>query len=268
MTADASASIPTSKHKLPDEVTHLDLIKTFAVIVMIIDHIGYYFFPEQEWFRAIGRIGFPVWFFMVGYARGRELSNKLLIGALILLVANLALQLPLFPLNALVTIIFLRLLIDRFMDLILRTRYVFWLSAILLVLFYMFSNMITEYGTIAMMFAVAGYLTRHKDKVETQSFMTNVDYILFMVLCFSSFCVLQTAQFGFNEIQSIFMAVLTGATMFVLAVMRPMVFPEISHEPQKTILQFMGRRTLEIYVAHLLLFKVMMVLFHYIGFYS
>lgn len=158
-----TASAPNPQHKtLPTEVTHLDLIKSFAVIVMIIDHIGYYFFPEQEWFRAIGRIGFPVWFFMIGYALSRELPGKLLVGALVLLVANIGLDLPLLPLNALFTIILLRMLIDPFMDIVLRSRYIFWLSAILLVLGYVLSNLITEYGTIALLFAVAGYLTRHR----------------------------------------------------------------------------------------------------------
>lgn len=253
---------------LPEDVTHLDIIKSLAVVIMIIDHIGFYFFPEQDWFRAIGRIGFPVWFFMVGYALGRDLSNKLLIGALIIMVTNIILQMPVFPVNALVTIILLRLLLDPIMNAILHSRYIFFLAAIVMALFYFFSNMIVEYGTIALLFAVAGYLTRHKAAVMANSFMQEADYLLFMVFCFASFCILQTAAFGFNEAQAIVMALMTGIVMVVLATMRPMVFPQISHEPQKSVLQFMGRRTLEIYVAHLVLFKVAVFILYRLGLYS
>ena len=66
---------------LPKDLTSHDLLKAFAVIIMVIDHAGYYFFPDQEWWRAIGRIGFPIWFFLVGHARGRVISRKLIIGA-------------------------------------------------------------------------------------------------------------------------------------------------------------------------------------------
>jgi len=257
------------QHKiLPQEVTHLDLIKSFAVLVMIVDHIGYYFFPEQGWFRAIGRIGFPVWFFMIGYALSRELAGKLCVGALVLLAADIGLRLPIFPLNALFTIILLRLLIDPFVGVILRSRYIFWLSAILMALSYVFSNLITEYGTMALLFAVAGYLTRHRESVHANSFMTDVDYRLFMIFCVVSYCFLQTAQFNFVETQIIVISMSVAVMMFVLSNMRPMVFPKISVVPRGTVLKFMGRKTLEIYVAHLLLFKVIAVLLMNIGFYS
>ena len=91
--------------KLPVEVTYLDILKTVAIILMIIDHIGYYFFPENYWFRAIGRACVPVWFFLIGYANTRELPNRLLIAALILALADLILFQRVFSLNILVSFI-------------------------------------------------------------------------------------------------------------------------------------------------------------------
>lgn len=253
---------------LPDEVTLLDILKSFAVIFMIIDHIGYYFFPDELWFRAIGRASFPVWFFLAGYALSRELPGKLLMGALIVLVADIVLGLNVLPFNVLFTFILIRILIDPFMELVLRSRYIFWLSAILMTMFYIFSNMITEYGTIAMLFAVAGYATRHRNELVEKNFLTDVDYTLLMVFSFVSYCLMQGAQFGFSEAQGIVVAVLVGASMLVLGNIRHIPVPVITAQPQKKILQFMGRKTLEIYVAHVVLFKVMMVVFNYLGFYS
>lgn len=244
--------------QLPSTVTHLDIIKTIAVIVMVIDHIGMYFFPDISWFRAMGRIGMPVWFFMVGYARGRDLPNRLLIGALILAVADIVLFNRVFPMNALVTIIILRFVIDYVMEFVLRSRYLFVLSSILLALFYVATNFVVEYGTLALIFACLGYLTRHKNKVMEVTFMTNKDYIGFAIATFIAFCLFQNAQFGFDDIQFAMMGILTFICMGILMTMRPMIFPQIKSRMMIVSLQYCGRKTLDIYVAHLLLFKVIL----------
>jgi hypothetical protein len=222
--------------ELPSLVTHLDIIKTIAVIVMVIDHLGMYFFPDITWFRAIGRIGMPVWFFMVGYARGRDLPNRLLIGALVLAVADIVFFNRVFPMNALVTIIALRFTIDLIMGFILRSRYIFVLSSILMTLFYVATNLVVEYGTLALM----------------------LDYVGFSILTFVAFCLFQNATFQFDDIQFAMMGILTFACMAILMTMRPMTFPQIKGGMVVRVLQYCGRNTLDIYVAHLLVFKVIL----------
>ena len=44
------------------------MIKTIACILMLIDHIGLFFFPEIEVLRIVGRFAMP--FFAYGIARG------------------------------------------------------------------------------------------------------------------------------------------------------------------------------------------------------
>jgi peptidoglycan/LPS O-acetylase OafA/YrhL len=244
--------------KLPTEVTLLDALKTFAVIIMIIDHVGLYFFSDEEWFRAIGRVGMPIWFFMAGYALSRDLPNKLLIGALILSVCDFVLFQRTFPFNALATIILIRMLIDPMMNFITRSRYIFVIGCVLLVLFYVATNMVFEYGTLAFLFAVMGYLVRHRDKVMKLTFMRKYDYYFVYAITFFGFCLLQNAQFGFNDIQFIVMMFVTAIVMGILINLKPMTFPQIKGQPQKQFLQFCGRRTLEIYVVHLVVFKVIL----------
>src|SRR5262245_51986648 len=108
------ASLMSAK-TLPKDLTSYDLLKAEAVIIMIVDHIGFYFYPDQLWYRAVGRIGFPIWFFLVGYAQSRDISPKLVGGALILLVANMFAGMSIFPMNALVTIMLMRLALDGIM---------------------------------------------------------------------------------------------------------------------------------------------------------
>lgn len=43
------------------------MLKLIAVLTMVIDHLGYLFFPEQEWMRAVGRLTMPIF----GYAVAR-----------------------------------------------------------------------------------------------------------------------------------------------------------------------------------------------------
>ena len=249
----------TEIKKLSNDVTYLDIVKTIAVIIMIIDHVGFYFMGDDSgWFRAIGRIGMPVWFFMVGYANGRDLPNRLLIGALILAVADLVLFQSVFAMSALVTIIFLRLIIDHVMDYITRTRYIFILCVILLTFATFAADLIVEYGTMALLFAIAGFMVRHKARVMELTFITSKDFYGYLIYVVGAFCVLQNARFGFTEIQFIVMSLLTCVVMYLLVTMKPMTFPQIKDIAVKKFLQYCGRNTLDIYVAHLVVFKVIL----------
>lgn len=40
-------------------------IKIIAIAAMIIDHIGFFFFPENIWMRMIGRISFPLFAWLI-----------------------------------------------------------------------------------------------------------------------------------------------------------------------------------------------------------
>ena len=43
-----------------------DWLKVLAVVTMVIDHIGYYLFPDVLGLRLVGRIAFPIFLFLVG----------------------------------------------------------------------------------------------------------------------------------------------------------------------------------------------------------
>lgn len=44
------------------------MLKLLAILTMVIDHLGYVFFPDQEWMRAVGRLTMPI--FAYAIARG------------------------------------------------------------------------------------------------------------------------------------------------------------------------------------------------------
>ena len=131
----------------PASLTSYDLLKAFAVITMVIDHVGFYFFPDDDVWRVIGRLSFPVWFFLIGYATSRDLPAKLWIGATILVLANSVVGLPVLALNALWTIIAIRLVLDRVMAMIGHSIHTLAAAAVIMLLLALPTALISEYGT-------------------------------------------------------------------------------------------------------------------------
>lgn len=243
------------KKNLPEFITSYDLLKSFAVVIMLIDHIGHYFYPEDLWWRAVGRIGFPVWFFLVGYARGRDIPLKLAVGAGILIAANFLSGMTVFPLNALVTIALIRVTIDPVMKILLRSQTVLWVGSILLFILVIPTYLLTEYGTQALITAIFGYLVRHRKEIGDDDLIR-----YYMIFALATFVILQFITFGFTPAQMVFMAVGTAAVRGLLYYFSARTYPNLTKNLPffaRWSLQFCGRRTLEIYVVHLLVFKAL-----------
>lgn len=56
------------------------VLKLIAAATMLVDHVGYCFFPQAEWMRVIGRLSFPIYAFFIaeGAARTRNAKRYLL----------------------------------------------------------------------------------------------------------------------------------------------------------------------------------------------
>lgn len=240
---------------LPKEITSYDLLKAAAVIIMIIDHIGFYFFPQDMWWRAIGRIGFPIWFFLVGYARSRDFSPRLWGGAVILVLANMAAGMYIMPLNALFTIIAIRILLDPLVRMAMVNLYALFSFSVAMMFLILPSNMFFEYGTQALIMAMFGFLVRNRDMFKNAHSILNA----YMVFALGTFLLMQHAVFHFTATQWYVMGGGTFLVMGLLFFFKSVTFPDLTKVMPRfatVLIQIMGRRTLEIYVCHLLLFKV------------
>ena len=67
------------------------MLKLIAVLAMVVDHLGYLFFPEQEWMRAIGRVAMPIFGFAIarGFYYTHDSKSYLLRMALLAVVSQL-----------------------------------------------------------------------------------------------------------------------------------------------------------------------------------
>jgi hypothetical protein len=54
-----------------------DLLKLLALATMLMDHLGYLFYPEQQLFRIIGRLAFPIFAYQIamGYSHTSSLKK-------------------------------------------------------------------------------------------------------------------------------------------------------------------------------------------------
>ena len=88
-------------------------IKIFAVLFMLIDHIGLIYFPEHFTLRMIGRLSAPLFFWLIasGAHHTKDLRNYIIRIALFAVLSQIpyylvikAYNLPIAPLNILFTL--------------------------------------------------------------------------------------------------------------------------------------------------------------------
>ncbi len=55
----------------PQAVDNTDWLKTAAIIFVVVDHTGYFFIENNQWWSVFGRLAAPCFFFLMGYAQTR-----------------------------------------------------------------------------------------------------------------------------------------------------------------------------------------------------
>jgi hypothetical protein len=231
----------------------IDIAKFLAIIIMVIDHIGFYFFPYDLWFRSIGRIGFPVWFFFAGYSRPGKFSYEIIILAVLLAFFKTFLLLPVFPLNALVTIILCRLYADFLRK---GNKFTKWkilnifTILIALLVWIPVTNFMFEYGTLAFVFTACGVLQREMPGHIHTSIAFGFATI--------SFIFVEYVLFGFSVPQFICMAAGTLITVHFLSGLKMKHIPYLDKFGLVTKTGvLLARNSLYFYFLHIVIFAIL-----------
>ncbi len=228
-------------------VTNYDLLKVLALVLMLVDHVGFYFFPDELWFRVIGRLCVPIWCFLIGYARSRDIGWPLWVGVLVVTMTNLITGGAIFPVTILATFLIIRLTIDWIARNIMISKESMITMAFVLTLIYWPSMMVVEYGAAAMVLALGGY------SIREGNIWAKPIWIGAIILYFIS----QVVVFNFMAFQALALAIGLIPIGILLWRFAPMEF----YGQKNKLLQFAGRNTLWIYVAHLVLFKLISAYF-------
>lgn len=235
-------------------VTTLDLLKTFALVFMVVDHLGYFFFPDDVTWRAIGRWCVPVWFFLAGYHAPRNwIQPALLKGGLIVACGFFIFLDRLFPLNALfaIQLVYLQISLLR------QQPAAHWNAYFPFLLIYItgltvlapVTNILWDYGTLALLMGVWGFFAKER------ALLTRDHYIILCLLTAMSVLYLQVTRWSFTGLDAYLCIGGMSIVMLYLSVFfKPITYPGHS----SLLLRLAGRYTLEFYVAHLVLFYMIL----------
>ena len=236
---------------LPKALTSYDLLKALAILLMVIDHVGYFFYPEEMWFRTLGRLSVPIWFYLIGFAKTREVPRLWWIGAGVVLASAVVSGGYLFPINILFTLILTRILIDHMIVRAFKDTEAFAGMYFICVLLTVPAMLFFEYGFIGMLFAIIGYMRRHAEVIQ----MKPLPYWGFVIAAAVSYVVMQSVLMpSLTSAQFWTFALGMSGLVFVFHIFDAKTYSGLKGALVSPI-QFLGRRSLEIYVLHLLAFR-------------
>lgn len=243
-------------------LTTIDLFKCMALLCMIIDHIGMDFATHTLWWQVFGRWFGATWYLLIGYSRSRDLSAPIWIGGLALVLINMVVGLYVFPLNSLFTIIAIRLVLDRVDKFAFRNWENMLLTLFVLTLLFIPVSYLVENSTVCLLAAMLGYTIRHlRDQPDSQDGLFADPRLkpVMMWVTMAAGTAFQIFAFPFSGIQLLVMipGFMYGLYLFcnVPFTEYPMLTARLPQWAVKSI-QFCGRRTMELYVGHLALFKI------------
>jgi len=235
------------------EINSYDWLKFAALVIMTIDHVGAYLIMDgPEWWKAVGRVTFPVWFFLAGYSQSRKLGGEIIWLGLLLQVICAATYHGVFPLNALFSIIICRYIIFFCKDRGWIEKYPFEIFTACLILS-PFTTPFFEYGTLGVAFAAMGDMVRRG--------YTGRKYQAFFVLSTFLYLGWQHMWFNFDMWQSLVVWAGTGYTVWILASFE--VRETHLLKPESTMastVRFISRNTMHYYFYHRAAFQIAAVL--------
>lgn len=234
---------------IPDQVNSQDLLKFLAIITMVIDHLGFYFFPEQLWMRVIGRNSHIFWLFFVGYnyKKDAQIQASIIYAAVFILLISVILKAKILPLNILFAILIYKIALKYytkyiFIDNQLNSLAYFYLVIICVVLFPL--GLVVEYGSLGFFICIFGYNLRNNlgNLYKQSLWLLLIDFLS------------QGAIFKFNYFDTI-----CRFTVISLSILTIYKFKPVNLNLKgctKYIVNISSRYSLYLYTFHLVLFII------------
>ena len=234
----------------PEPNSH-DWIKALAIILMIIDHLGVYLFPDQAWLRLLGRGSAPLFFFAVGYVNKHRFRADLLIFGLLLTALTFARTDQLY-INILINFVIIKLVLDYFDPNNIPPKKLISVFVLLIAVHVLTMNYL-EYGGFGLLFAIGASLlkTNHR-RASIWLAATTLLYIANELLVFN----------WFNK--PLMMGGLALIGLMFFSIFYFYQEKTISIKPLNTSMMFLGRYSLEIYFWHLVVFNLVYLMLNWV----
>lgn len=214
---------------------------------MIIDHIGYFFFPEMQWLRLIGRIAFPIFLFLVGFSWNYKRRRDLLIIAILV-------QIPITivyrqwdntrTLNILFSIIIARIFLSIYQKI--DKHYIFIILICIFAWTSLYTNKWFDYWWFALLFPLLGYFFKiHKEK--------NIYKLLYSISIFLLFLWYTTLTFWFTINETYILTLFFIFLLYTFFLLWQQNYKINLSKKWDSIILRIAKNSLYIYIIHLLL---------------
>lgn len=248
----SAAPVPASPEITRAPVTTTDALKVAALLIILVDHVGHFLAPDETWLRVIGRLGAPIFFFLIGFAKTRSVPwTWLALGAALTavdIVWNGGWRNA--ELNILFNFAIIRLAapwIERTID-----RSAWWLLPIIAFLLggLFWAGSIVEYGAEGWLIALAGLLQRRVVDGATQWVPW---WIVTGLIAANAYLIVERNDYSLEGPLVVALAVGLAGLVLILARFQRC---DLGWQPGSRlarVLAFAGRRSLELYAAQILL---------------
>lgn len=236
-------------------VTTTDAWKLFAIAFVLIDHYGYFFDPEDVWWRLFGRLASPVFFFFIGFARTRAIPWTWIFFGIVLTAADYWTSPESVLINILLNFAFVRLVLPQIEAHILPypgrlAAFAAASAAAIPVL-----DPFLEYGGEGWLWALLGLA--HRLALEQSDGIANLRRNLLALAAGAAYFVRERSDYGFDSLQSMLLAVFVIGLVLGLTRFRRADLAWQPPDALRPLFAFAGRRTLEIYAVTLLAMQLL-----------
>ncbi len=265
----------TGLMRLTPGVDKSDWLKTFAIILFVVDHTGYFFIDDDAWWSVFGRMAAPVFFFLLGYARSRTVPlHWIWLGIILTLLDSWNTDWEWVAPNILLSLALIRLSRPWVLGLLQQYGWVAFLVLVLglLVALPVAGDMV-DYGAEGWLWALFGLCQRMyiesrspvgqdgtgwKSKLTGQGMKRNWRVMRLLACSITAVVYVwqEQIEFLFSDIQLAVVVFGVGVLSLGLSVFTRGPSPIQPPEPIACSLRFLGRHTLEIYVIQLASFEL------------
>jgi hypothetical protein len=239
-----------SARRYGDFLNSYDTLKLLALLSMVFDHLGNYFFSEDLFLRALGRYAFPAFLFLVGYSGYWKIKPDIIIYMLVIALVTVFTRNHLFPINILLSIIVARFAmqwIERTLPLNTENLVKIYIISLFL---WLFTALPMEYGSIGLLFAMCGLLQRRQPGSRST--------IVFMLATFAIHLLIESYTFRFNAVGFVVMLLLF--TLLLIQFSRFSLRPVNAGwmpVPLRHCLQWLSHNALLFYLVHVVAFMLL-----------
>jgi hypothetical protein len=246
--ASKSPGVPASTSPRP--VTTTDAWKLFAITFVLIDHYGFFFDPDEVWWRLFGRLASPVFFFFIGFARTRTVPTSWLLFGVLITAADYWTSPNEVLINILLNFALLRLVLPTIETHVIPypVRLALLVAASAAVIPVL--DPILEYGGEGWLWALFGL--SHRLLLEQGDSAARLRRNLVAAAAALAYIVRERSDYGFDHLQSALLVLFVSGLVLALTQFRRAEFAWQARGALRSLFTFTGRHTLEIYAITLL----------------